>query len=158
VRRSLGPSHEDLLPEALKSWRAEYARRLLVKTRHIQGSPSCCWSARGARVLTNKPGGFAREILQGLGMLGAFRAVSRRDEAPQARARGLLALCRALGSDPAGTLLVGDSTVDVATGRAAGVRVCAVTWGLGARDALAAAAPDELCDSPDAVAAMLRRA
>jgi phosphoglycolate phosphatase-like HAD superfamily hydrolase len=47
--------------------------------------------------------------------------------------------------------------VDIATGRAAGVRVCAVTWGLGARDALAAAAPDELCDTPDAVAAMLRR-
>src|SRR5713226_8477142 len=32
VRRSLGPEHEDRLADGLKSWRAEYARRLLVKT------------------------------------------------------------------------------------------------------------------------------
>src|SRR5258706_15620619 len=39
VRRALGPSHEDLLPEALKSWRAEYAPRLVVKTRPNPGVP-----------------------------------------------------------------------------------------------------------------------
>lgn len=160
VRRSLGPLHEDLLPEALKSWRAEYARRLLVKTRPYPGIPELLLVPPQARgVLTNKPGGFAREILQGLGLLGSFQAVIGGDEAPRKpEPEGLLALCRALGSDPAGTLLVGDSTVDIATGRAAGVRVCAATWGLGTREALAAASPDELCDSPAAVAALLRRA
>src|SRR6267378_3810227 len=53
------------------------------------------------------------------------------------------------------TLLVGDSTVDVATGRAAGVRVCAVLWGLGSRAALAAASPDHLCETTADVAAVL---
>jgi len=53
---------------------------------------------------------------------------------------------------------VGDSAVDVATGRAAGVRVCAVTWGLGSRAALSTAAPDHLCETAAEVAALLREA
>jgi phosphoglycolate phosphatase len=160
VRRSLGPEHEHRLPEALKSWRAEYSRRLLVKTKPYAGIRELLLAPPDARgVLTNKPGGFAREILQGLGMLGSFRAVIGGDEAPRKpEPDGLLALCRALGSDPARTLLVGDSIVDIATGRAAGVQVCAVTWGMGAADLLAAASPDHLCDSPPQVAALLREA
>ena len=53
---------------------------------------------------------------------------------------------------------MGDSTVDVATGRAAGVRVCAVTWGLGGRDELLPASADYLCDEPAEVARLLRMA
>ena len=158
VRRSLGAQHEHLLPEALKSWRAEYARRLLVKTRPYPGISDLLAAPPPARaVLTNKPGGFAREILQGLGMLDSLRAVIGGDEAPRKpEPEGLLALCKALGSVPAETLLVGDSTVDVRTGRAAGVRVCAILWGLGKRAELAAASPDHLAATPDEVAALLR--
>jgi phosphoglycolate phosphatase len=158
VRRSLGPEHEQRLPEALKSWRAEYGRRLLLKTRPYPGVRDLLLVPPRARgVLTNKPGGFAREILQGLGMLGSFRAVIGGDEAPKKpEPDGLLELCRALGAAPAETLLVGDSTVDVATGRAARVRVCAVTWGLGDRAALSAASPDHLVDTADGVAELLR--
>jgi phosphoglycolate phosphatase len=159
VRRSLGPQEEHRFPEALETWRAQYARRLLIKTRPYPGVAGLLRSAPDARgVLTNKPGGFAREILQGLGMLGAFRAVVGGDEAPRKPApEGLLALCEALGAAPREALLVGDSTVDVATARAAGVRICAVTWGLGARAELQAAAPDYLCDTPEEVAGVLAR-
>ena len=158
VRRSLGPEHEHRLPEALKAWRAEYARRLLVKTRPYPGIADLLLVPPDARgVLTNKPGGFAREILQGLGMLGAFRAVVGGDEAPRKpQPEGLLALCKTLDAHPAETLLVGDSALDIATGRAARTRVCAVTWGLGAPDALAAARPDHLARTPADVAALLR--
>jgi len=158
VRRSLGPEHEDRLAQALKSWRAEYARRLLVKTRPYPGIAELLSVPPEARgVLTNKPGGFAREILQGLGMLDSFRAIVGGDEAPRKpEPEGLLALCRTLDAAPAETLLVGDSTVDVATGRAAGVRVCAVLWGLGSRAALSAASPDHLCETTADVAAVLR--
>jgi len=158
VRRSLGPEHEDKLAEALKSWRAEYARRLLVKTRPYPGIAELLATPPDVRgVLTNKPGGFAREILQRLGMLGSFRAVVGGDEAPRKPdPEGLLALCRLLDAAPAETLLVGDSTVDVATGRAAGVRTCAVAWGLGTRAALSAAAPDHLCETAAEVVALLR--
>ena len=158
VRRSLGAEQEHRFPEALEAWRAEYARRLVVKTRPYPGIADLLRVLPDARgVLTNKPGRFAREILQRLGIAGAFRAVIGGDEAPRKpRPEGLLALCKALGSAPAETLRVGDSTLDVATARAAGVRVCAVTWGLGSTDVLAAVSPDYLARTAADVAALLR--
>jgi len=155
VRRSLGPAHEDRFAEAMPIWRAEYARRLLVKTLPYPGIAGLLRLPPDARgVLTNKPGGFAREILRGLGMLAAFRKVVGGDEAPKKPAPGgLLALCGELGAKPGETLYVGDSPVDVATGRAAGVRVCAVTWGLGEREALAGA--DVILDRAEEVAGLL---
>jgi len=66
VRRSLGPAHEHRLPEALKSWSAEYARRLLVKTRPYPGIVELLETPPAARgVLTNKPGAFARDLMRG---------------------------------------------------------------------------------------------
>jgi phosphoglycolate phosphatase len=52
---------------------------------------------------------------------------------------GLLALMARAGAPAGGTVLVGDSAVDVATGRAAGVTVVGVTWGLGRPEELAGA-------------------
>jgi len=78
------------------------------------------------------------------------------DEGPRKPApEGLLAICAALQLAPAQVLLVGDSVVDLATARAAGVRVCAVTWGLGERAALASA--DYLCDTPSELGELLGR-
>ncbi|MFA5112884.1 MAG: HAD-IA family hydrolase [Candidatus Margulisiibacteriota bacterium] len=44
------------------------------------------------------------------------------------------------------TLLVGDMTVDVETGKNAGIRTCAVTYGFDSREKLAAQKPDFLID------------
>jgi len=157
IRRSLGPSHEDRYPAAAPIWRDEYAKRLLARTRLYPGVDGLLRIPPDARaVLTNKPGGFAREILEGLGVASAFRAVLGGDEAPRKPSpEGLLRLCAMLGTAPMETLLVGDSAVDLATGRAAGVRICAVTWGLGERAALASA--DYLCDTPSALGELLGR-
>lgn len=48
------------------------------------------------------------------------------------------------GEKPRATILVGDTTGDIAAARAAGARVVAVTWGYEEETALAAARPDEL--------------
>jgi phosphoglycolate phosphatase len=159
VRRSLGAEHEDRFQEALKTWRAEYEQRLLVKTRAYPGVAELLAVPPDSRgVFTNKPGAFAREILQGLGMAQSFRAVVGGDEAPRKPApEGLLAVCHALGAAPAETLLIGDSTVDVATARAARVPVCAVTWGLTPREVLASSSPDYLVESAPALAELLAR-
>jgi phosphoglycolate phosphatase len=155
IRRSLGPQQEDRFAEAAPIWRDEYAHRLLDKTRLYDGIAELLESPPDNRaVLTNKPGGFAREILRGLGVESRFRAVLGGDEGPRKPARGgLLRLCAGLGITRGSALLVGDSAVDVATGKAAGVKVCAVSWGLGERAALASA--DYLCDTPQAVARLL---
>ena len=157
IRRSLGPAHEARYAEAAPIWREEYAKRLLAKTRLYDGIAALLRAPPGARgILTNKPGGFAREILRGLGIETAFRVVVGGDEAPRKPApHGLLRICAVLGARPQEALLVGDSAVDLATARAAGVRVCAATWGLGERAALATA--DYLCDTPFEVGELLAR-
>jgi len=157
IRRSLGPRHEARYAEAAPIWREEYGKRLLAKTRLYGGVDALLRIPPQARgVLTNKPGGFAREILRGLGVESAFRAVVGGDEAPRKPAPdGLLRICATLGARPQDALLVGDSAVDLATGKAAGVPVCAVTWGLGERAALASA--DYLCDTPMEVGELLAR-
>src|SRR2546422_1465511 len=130
IRRSLGPRHEARYAEAAPIWREEYGKRLLAKTRLYGGVDALLRIPPEARgVLTNKPGSFAREILRGLGVESAFRAVVGGDEAPRKPAPdGLLRICATLGARPQDALLVGDSAVDLATAKAAGVPVCAVTW------------------------------
>jgi phosphoglycolate phosphatase len=157
IRRSLGPAHENRYPEAAPVWREEYGCRLLAKTRLYPGIAALLRRPPPLRaVLTNKPGGFAREILRGLGVNGAFGAVLGGDEAPRKPAPdGLLRICTQLGVAPDRALVVGDSGVDLATGKAAGVPVCAVTWGLGERAALASA--DYVCGTPSELGELLGR-
>jgi phosphoglycolate phosphatase-like HAD superfamily hydrolase len=51
--------------------------------------------------------------------------------------------------------MVGDSTVDLATGTAAGVPTCAVAWGSSDRAALSSA--DHFCQTPLDLSALLAR-
>jgi phosphoglycolate phosphatase len=155
IRRSLGPVHEDRYEEAAPIWREEYGACLLRKTRLYDGVEALLEKPPGLRaVLTNKPGGFAREIVRGLGISDRFVQVIGGDERPRKPSpAGLLRLCRELEVQPSEALLVGDSGVDIATGKAAGVRTCGATWGIGARASLASA--DYLCDTPAQVAGLL---
>lgn len=154
--KSLGPAHEERIDEALPLWREEYARRKLCKTRLYPGIPELLRRPERHTVLTNKPGGFAREILAGLKVLDAFEVVTGGDEMPRKPAPdGLIEQLRELRLPKEEALLIGDSTVDLATARAAGVRFCAVTWGLGERAALAPA--DYICDDAGALGALLGR-
>ena len=52
------------------------------------------------------------------------------------------------GTAPRNALYIGDSLVDIATARNAGLPVAACTWGFVSRDMLAAEHPDYLLDSP----------
>jgi phosphoglycolate phosphatase len=162
VQRSLvasQPGLERRAAELLPRWLELYGERLLRHTRAYEGVEALLAEPPEARaVLTNKPGSMARRILDGLGLLGRLRAVVGGDEAPRKPGpEGLLRLCAQLGAGPEETLLVGDSRIDLDTGAAAGVPVCAVTWGLGDPAALRAARPAYVCERVDEVAALLCR-
>jgi phosphoglycolate phosphatase len=81
--------------------------------------------------LTNKPVGFARELLKLKGLDGFFSqvfggdsfAVKKPDPLP------LLKTCESLGTVPARTLMIGDSSNDAQAARAAGCPVVLVTYG-----------------------------
>ena len=57
---------------------------------------------------------------------------------------------------PFRTLVVGDTVHDVAAGKAAGCVTVAVTYGIGSREALAAAGPDSVVDSFPEIAGIVR--
>src|SRR2546422_10281356 len=135
IRRSLGPRHEARYAEAAPIWREEYGKRLLAKTRLYGGVDALLRIPPEARgVLTNKPGSFAREILRGLGVESAFRAVVGGDEAPRKPAPdGLLRICATIGARPQDALLVAYSAADLATANSAACHVSAATSSLGAR-------------------------
>lgn len=156
VERAVAP-RGDLVEPALAAWRAHYEVHCLDRTRAYPGLDALL--ARAACTLavhTNKPGAMARTILAGLGLLPRFAVVTGGDEAPRkpdpAGARAIMAHAAA---SPADSILVGDSRVDAATARAAGIRFVAVTWGFGSRAELAAAGAAALVDTADELAPWL---
>ena len=68
-----------------------------------------------------------------------------------------LVLERLGGVEPGRVLVVGDSGADVAMARAAGARVCAVTWGAQSREALLETEPHWCIDRWDELLALLER-
>ena len=81
--------------------------------------------------LTNKPVGFARELLRLKGLEGFFSHVFGGDSftAKKPDALPVLKTCEALGTLPAQTLMVGDSSNDARAARAAACPVVLVTYG-----------------------------
>jgi phosphoglycolate phosphatase len=110
-------------------------------------------------VLTNKPAGAARKILSLLGLAPSFREVVGGD-GPLGRKPdpgGLRHLMAEAGADAADTLMVGDSTIDLLTARAAGARVCLVRYGFGfaALDRTRLGGGEAFADTPSDVVALV---
>jgi phosphoglycolate phosphatase len=82
-------------------------------------------------VCTNKPEAFTRQILEGLGLSGYFSSVVGGDStsARKPDPEPVLACLRGLVSEPASSLMIGDSVHDVHAAHAAGVPIGVVPWG-----------------------------
>lgn len=89
--------------------------------------------ARGVRLacLTNKPTDFARPLLAAKGLDGFFEVVFGGDafERKKPDPLPLLKTCAHLGTTPARTLMIGDSSNDARAARAAGCTVVLVSYG-----------------------------
>jgi len=106
-------------------------------------------------VVSNSEGAFIRSILTRLGVVSRFRVLVGEDDmaAPKPDPRGLLAsLC---GSAKDRAVYVGDSSTDLATARAAGIRAIGVTWGTHSRAELEPLSFDALVDTPSQLACLV---
>jgi len=114
---------------------------------------------RQMAVLTNKPVGPAQAICEGLGIAPYFFSICGGDSfaTKKPNPEGLLTLIAEAGVTPEETLMVGDSDVDVRTGRNAGAWVLGCSFGL-APEALHAAEPDAIADHASAWKAALTTA
>lgn len=100
---------------------------------------------RKLAVLSNKPAGFSRAILAGLGLEDYFSFIYGGNSFEQKKPDpvGVIKLMVATAVQTRQTLMVGDSDTDVLTGRNAGVWTCGVLYGLGSHT-LEAVPPDVL--------------
>ena len=107
--------------------------------------------ARGLRLacLTNKPTSFALPLLELKGLAGYFEYVFGGDafERKKPDPLPLLKTCEALGTSPARTLMVGDSSNDAQAARAAGCPVVLVTYGYNHGQPVRAVDADGFVDS-----------
>jgi phosphoglycolate phosphatase len=99
--------------------------------------------------LTNKPTAFALPLLRAKGLDGFFSRVFGGDafERKKPDPLPLLKTCEALGSRPARTLVVGDSSNDARAARAAGCPVVLVTYGYNHGQPVRAVDADGFVDS-----------
>jgi phosphoglycolate phosphatase len=159
VARSVAAAGLDASPDAvLPAFLEEYGRRLLDTTTLYPGVPEVLEALRDRHlaVLTNKPGGMSRTILDGLGVGNRFFRVYGGDDFPTRKPdpEGLRRLMAEAGAGPEETVMVGDSSVDVRTARAAGTRAVAVTYGFD-RASLLEPPPDALLEDLRALPALL---
>ncbi|MCO5978137.1 phosphoglycolate phosphatase [Ideonella oryzae] len=103
--------------------------------------------------LTNKPTAFARPLLQAKGLDGFFTHVFGGDAFARTKPDPLplLKTCEALGSAPAVTLMVGDSSNDARAARAAGCPVVLVAYGYNHGEPPESAQPDAVLARLDAL-------
>lgn len=158
VRRVLGDNpDEGLLRTALDYFLGYYRQHKLDHTTVYEGIPktleSLAHSSNGVQrlmaVLSNKPVNPSRDIVQALGMGDFFVRIYGGNSFPTKKPDPLGAQTilqeTAVAADEA--LMIGDSSIDVLTGRNAGLWTCGVTYGF-APHSLEEVKPDVLVDTP----------
>lgn len=165
VRRALGdPQDEAFVKEALEFFLAYYRVHKLDHTHLYPGvkeALAAIGNANGIRrqmaVLSNKPVHPSRAIVEALGLGGFFSQVHGGNSFSTKKPDPLGAntILEQTGAQPSETLIVGDSSVDMLTGRNAGLWTCGVTYGF-APHTLCEAPPDVAVDTPAELAELFR--
>jgi phosphoglycolate phosphatase len=102
------------------------------------------FSGKSHAIFSNKPVYFIERILAELNFNQPFVTVLGGDSVERKKPdpQGLLHIMETLRIPPEETLMVGDSSIDMESGRKAGVFTCAVTYGLASRESLEQSKPD----------------
>jgi phosphoglycolate phosphatase len=168
IGRALGSEADDekLVRSGLEYFLAYYREHKLDHTHlydgiiealaTLQNSPngdSHNGPPRKMAVLSNKPVNPSRAIVEALGLGKFFSRVYGGNSFPTKKPdpEGARTILREMKTGPQETLIVGDSGVDVFTGRNAGTWTCGVTYGF-APHTLRDAVPDVVLDKPSELA------
>jgi phosphoglycolate phosphatase len=148
IRRAMGEGlSEPDVQGALEIFLAHYREHLLDNTTLYPGVAEALDALRPLKlaVLTNKPLRPTEAILQGLQIEDRFAVVYGGNSFEQKKPHpvGIQQILSDTGSARERTVMVGDSYIDIQTGRNAAVATCGVTYGL-ASDTLREPKPDFL--------------
>jgi phosphoglycolate phosphatase len=164
VRRALGDTVDEvLLKRGLEFFLSYYREHKLDYTRLYDGIPEALETLRGANgtrrvmsVLTNKPVNPSRAIVQALGIAEKFASVygGNSFETKKPDPLGINTILAETGVRADQAVMIGDSAVDILTGRAAGTWTCGVSYGF-APHTLVETPGDITFDSPQELATLL---
>jgi phosphoglycolate phosphatase len=139
-----------------------YAECCLDTTRAYPGIQSCVEALAGVplAVASNKPARFLEQVMRGLDLRRHFRVVLggdalavRKPDPAVLRHVAREARC----DEEVEIWMIGDSRIDVDTGRAAGARTVGCAWGLRGRDELEAAGVEFLVEEPGEIPPLILR-
>ncbi len=167
IARTVGKGSEHLLTKTLaevgapaalydEAWARYQHHYLAINGQHSDVYPGVFEGLDALRsaglklaCVTNKPTAFARPLLAAKGLDAYFTTVFGGDSFARKKPDPLplLETCKALGSLPARTLMVGDSSNDAAAARAAGCPVVLMSYGYNHGEPAASAHPDAVFDS-----------
>jgi len=163
VRRSLGfiddhdlqPREEEFIEDALVYFLEYYREHKLDFTYVYDGVIDALQTISSGRngiamsVLSNKPVNPSRAIVNALGLKDFFRSVygGNSFETKKPDPLGVNNLLREAGVSAEEAVIIGDSDIDMITGRNAGIWSCGVTYGL-SQETLAKHPGDVMVDSP----------
>lgn len=152
LRSAVGEGNQGRFEEALRIFRGYYLEHCLDRTTFYPGIEPMLrhFAHKRKAVATNKSIEYTRVIMNGLGpghftyMVGGDDGFGLKPEPGM-----LLHIMEKLSVSKDRTVLVGDSTNDINGGHNAGIRVCAVGYGMGNREKMAACQPDWFVERPE---------
>jgi len=152
LRLAVGEESQEKFDEALRIFRRHYLEHCLDRTQFYPGIEKVLhhFAEKQKAVATNKSIEYTHVILNGLGaqhfnyVIGGDNGFGLKPEPGM-----LLHVMKQLGTAKEQTVLVGDSTNDINGGHNAGIRVCAVGYGMGNRQKMAACSPDWFIERPE---------
>jgi phosphoglycolate phosphatase len=152
LRSAVGEENQARYEDALRVFRVHYLAHCLDRTRFYPGVETVLahFARKHKAVATNKSLEYTTRILGRLGahhfayVVGGDNGYGLKPEPGM-----LLAILHALNVDKDRTVLIGDSTNDIDGGHNAGIRVCAVGYGMGNREKMAACKPDWFIEKPE---------
>jgi phosphoglycolate phosphatase len=138
------------IPDLVERFLAHYDRCLLETTVLYPGISECLAQLAGCRlaILSNKLSSYLDRQVIGLGLAGRFAAVVGGDAAPAKKPDPVVVrhVVAQVGVEPDELWMVGDSAIDIATGRGAGARTIGCAWGLRGRSELEGAGAEFIVD------------
>lgn len=149
---AVGEGNQVRFEEALQVFRGHYLEHCLDRTTFFPGIEPMLqhFAYKQKAVATNKSIDYTRVIVNGLGaqhftyLVGGDNGFGLKPEPGM-----LLHILERLNVPKERAILVGDSTNDINGGHNAGIRVCAVGYGMGNREKMAACKPDWFIERPE---------
>ena len=154
LRLAVGEENQSRYEEALRIFRRHYLAHCLDRTSFYPGVETVLnhFARKLKAVATNKSLEYTTRILQGLGAHHFAYVVGGDDGYGLKPEPGMfLKILDELKVAKERAVLIGDSTNDINGGHNAGIKVCAVGYGMGNREKMAACGPDWFIEKPEAL-------